>query len=142
MGVASKAFAAIVIAIFVIAMFSAVYYAAVRPRRPQAVSTTRPAASMGLSIIMVLPQVGSSSSNVTLLVRYNGTSSVVLESAYVGLPNGTELCSRTLGISLRPNTTAVITVSCGLPLRPGVSYVAAVSDLQGQLAVREFVIAG
>lgn len=143
---ASRAFAIVVLVIFLVAIFSALAYVVPPPRRGQPTTSTRAASSTrtarvtrttsttatetttsppapqgsALAIVEVIPRNTSGVLNVTALVFYDGFNSTNLTYAALRWPNGTVACSRELNITVKYYSDTRVWVSCeGVPFRPG-----------------------
>lgn len=163
----SKAFAAIVIAIFLLAMFSAGYYALFQPRQhrasPAATSTraraTTTTSSQGLTttttsttsaatytpsflvFVTAVPVNADGRLNVSAIVFYDGTPNVTLTYAALRWPNGTVACYRELNITMKYYSDARVWVSCdSVPFRPGEQVYIIVMDSANETASYEVTV--
>ncbi|MGC9113074.1 hypothetical protein [Acidilobus sp.] len=162
----SKAFAAIVIAIFLLAMFSAGYYALSQPRQhraPPAVTSTRARVTTTTSpqnlttttsttsavtytpsflvFVTAVPVNADGKLNVSAIVFYDGTPNVTLTYAALRWPNGTVACQRELNITMKYYSDARVWVSCdSVPFRPGEQVYMIVMDSANETASYEVTV--
>lgn len=161
----SKAFAAIVIAIFLVAMFSAGYYALSQPRQRGAPRTTARATATSsqetvttttatttssttttyapsfLVFVEAVPINADGKLNVSAIVFYDGAPNVTLTYAALRWPNGTVACQRGLNITMKYYSDARVWVSCdSVPFRPGEQVYMVVVDSANETATYEVTV--